>query len=163
MGKEFIVTNSLTKVYGLSGLRCGWILAEPSLAHRMWRLNDLFGVAAAHPAERLSVVAMENLSAIREHSRALLEKNRELLKKCIESCPEMKAVWPEAGAVIFPRLLSGNIDSFCQRLRDSYETSVVPGAFFGMPNHFRIGIGAGAAMVAEGLDRLASALHAEVR
>ena len=43
LGPEFVCTNSLTKVYGLSGLRCGWILAEPELAERMLRLNDLFG------------------------------------------------------------------------------------------------------------------------
>ena len=43
MGDQFIVTSSLTKVYGLSGLRCGWIIAEPALAERMWRINDVFG------------------------------------------------------------------------------------------------------------------------
>ncbi|MCA1636460.1 MAG: pyridoxal phosphate-dependent aminotransferase, partial [Acidobacteria bacterium] len=39
LGEEFITTNSLTKVYGLSGLRCGWVLAAPELAQRMWLLN----------------------------------------------------------------------------------------------------------------------------
>src|SRR5262249_33990062 len=34
LGAEFIITSSLTKAYGLSGLRCGWILAEPQLARR---------------------------------------------------------------------------------------------------------------------------------
>ncbi|HVG18473.1 MAG TPA: pyridoxal phosphate-dependent aminotransferase, partial [Blastocatellia bacterium] len=57
LGKEFVVTASLTKVYGLSGLRCGWALAEPLLAKKMWRLNDLFGVIPSHAAERLSVIA----------------------------------------------------------------------------------------------------------
>src|SRR2546429_2286351 len=49
----FIVTSSLTKVYGLSGLRCGWILAAPELARRMWLLNDLFAATGAHPAEQI--------------------------------------------------------------------------------------------------------------
>ena len=61
LGPEFVVTSSLTKVYGLSGLRCGWILAKPDLARAMWRLNDLFASIPAHPAELLSVVALENL------------------------------------------------------------------------------------------------------
>ena len=43
LGPEFVVTSSLTKVYGVSGLRCGWILAEPDLARTMWRLNDVLG------------------------------------------------------------------------------------------------------------------------
>src|SRR6202040_396817 len=37
LGKEFVVTSSLTKVYGLSGLRCGWILAQPDQARAMYR------------------------------------------------------------------------------------------------------------------------------
>ena len=61
LGPEFVCTSSLTKVYGLSGLRCGWILAQPDLAERMWRLNDLFGVNQAHQAERLACIAFERL------------------------------------------------------------------------------------------------------
>ena len=49
LGPEFIVTSSLTKVYGLSGLRCGWILADPDLARAMWRLNDLFASIPGTP------------------------------------------------------------------------------------------------------------------
>src|SRR5205809_1300279 len=43
LGSQFIATSSLTKGYGLSGLRCGWILAEPDFAQRMRRLHDIFG------------------------------------------------------------------------------------------------------------------------
>jgi aspartate/methionine/tyrosine aminotransferase len=50
LGNQFITTSSLTKAYGLAGLRCGWVLAEPELAKAMWRINDLYGVNAAHPA-----------------------------------------------------------------------------------------------------------------
>jgi aspartate/methionine/tyrosine aminotransferase len=56
--ERFIVTSSLTKAYGLSGLRCGWVLAAPELARRMFRINDLHGATFAHPAELLSVVAL---------------------------------------------------------------------------------------------------------
>src|SRR5262249_31581108 len=39
--ERVLVTSSLTKAYGLSGLRCGWILAPKELAERMWRLHDI--------------------------------------------------------------------------------------------------------------------------
>ena len=81
LGPEFVVTSSLTKVYGLSGLRCGWILAEPDLARAMWRLNDLFASIPAHPAELLSVVALENLEQIRERARKIVEADRALLER----------------------------------------------------------------------------------
>src|SRR5262249_39265021 len=61
LGPEVIVTNTLTKVYGLSGLRCGWILAEPDLARAMLRLNDLFGSTPVHPGELLSLAALRHL------------------------------------------------------------------------------------------------------
>ncbi|PYU17621.1 MAG: aminotransferase [Acidobacteria bacterium] len=160
LGEHFVVTSSLTKVYGLSGLRCGWVLAAPDLAERMWRLNDLFGVAAAHPAERLSVVALDHLDEIAAHARALLETNRALLKRFLDSRDDLRAVWPEAGTMVFPRLVRGTVDSLCARLQEVYETSVVPGTFFEMPEHFRIGIGGDTEMVAEGLERLAAALDA---
>ena len=41
LGDHFLVTSSLTKAFGLSGIRCGWVLASPELTHRMWRINDL--------------------------------------------------------------------------------------------------------------------------
>ena len=79
LGPEFVVTNSLTKVYGLSGLRCGWILAQPDLADKMWRLNDLFGSIPAHPAELLSVIAFQHLDKIRARARTIVEADRAAL------------------------------------------------------------------------------------
>jgi aspartate/methionine/tyrosine aminotransferase len=161
LGGHFIVTNSLTKVYGLSGLRCGWILAVPDLARRMWRLNDLFGVNAAHPAERLSVIALDHLGQIAVAARLLLETNRALLRSFFDSRDDLSAVWPEAGAILFPKVRSGSAEPFCESLRENYETSVVPGTFFEMRGHFRIGVGGETAMVAEGLKQIAAALEAE--
>src|SRR5262249_33938648 len=61
LGLNFVITSSLTKIYGVSGLRCGWILAQPDQARAMWRLNDLFAATPAHPAELLSVAVLQNL------------------------------------------------------------------------------------------------------
>ena len=158
LAEEFITTSSLTKAYGLSGLRCGWILAEPDLAKRIWRLNDLFGNIPAHPAERLSVIALKNLDSIRARARMLLETNRRLLDKFLDSRDDIEAFRPAFGTVVAPRLKRGRIEGLCELLREKYETSVVPGHFFEMPEHFRIGIGCQTEMLAEGLDRLGAAL-----
>lgn len=158
LGEQFIATSSLTKVYGLSGLRCGWVLAEPALAKRMWRLNDLFGVIPAHPAERLSVIALDNLDRIATRARALLETNRLLLERFLDSRGDLRAVRPEFGTIAFPRLLRGGVETLCAVLREKYATSVVPGRFFEMPEHFRIGISGETQSVAAGLERLGKAL-----
>ena len=154
----FIVTSSLTKVYGLSGLRCGWILASPALAKRMWLLNDLYGVNAAHPAERMSVIAFEHLAKFRERARSLLATNRALLDSFLDSRRDLECFRPPAGTVVFPRLKGDDPEGFLRLLRVKYETTVVPGTFFEMPRHFRIGIGGETAGLRAGLERLSAAL-----
>jgi aspartate/methionine/tyrosine aminotransferase len=158
LGSNFIVTSSLTKAYGLGGLRCGWVVAPPVLAQRMWRLNDLFGVTPAHPADVLSVVALDHLQQIAARAQRLLDTNRALLKDFLESRKDLLTIWPEAGTVVFPQFTNGRAGALCQLLREKYETSVAPGNFFDAKDHFRIGIGSGTEMVREGLSRLGAAL-----
>jgi len=158
LGREFIVTGSLTKAYGLSGLRCGWILAEPEMARKIWRLSDLFTVIPAHAAERLSVVALGHLERIRERAKTLLEKNRALLDRFLDSRLDLRVTRPAFGTVVFPRWAGGNVERLYDLLRTKYETTVVPGRFFGLPDHFRIGIGGETDMTSAGLERLGAAL-----
>jgi len=161
LGPEFIVTNSLTKVYGLSGLRCGWILAQPDLAQKMWRLNDLFGSIPAHPAELLSVIALQHLDKMRERARKIVEADRAVLAKFIsDHAPvHVSAVKTPFGTTSFLGLTKGSADQFLTRLRNDYETTAVPGRFFGMPNHFRIGMGVDTEMFTAGLRYISEALH----
>jgi aspartate/methionine/tyrosine aminotransferase len=154
----FLVTSSLTKVYGLSGLRCGWVLATPPLAKRMWLLNDLYGAVAAHAAERMSVIAFDHLEQFRERARALLTTNRAVIDAFLDSRRDLECFRPPAGTVFFPRLTHGDPQAFQKLLREKYETTVVPGAFFEMPHHFRIGIGGETAGLRAGLERLGAAL-----
>ncbi|MFL6583298.1 MAG: pyridoxal phosphate-dependent aminotransferase [Chthoniobacterales bacterium] len=154
----FIVTSSLTKLYGLSGLRCGWILAAPELARRIWLLNDLFSATAPHVPELMAVVAFDNLCRFRERARAVLEANRPLIDAFLDSRNDLECFRPLGGTVFFPRLTNGNPDEFFRLLRSKYETSVVPGEFFEMPEHFRVGIGGETEEVRTGLERLAAAL-----
>ncbi len=158
LGENFIVTSSLTKAYGLSGLRCGWILAAPELAKRIWRLNDLFAATAAHPAERMSVMAFDHLAQFRERARILLATNRALLNAFLDQQAALEVFRPPAGSVVFPRLPRGEPEAFFKLMREKYETSVVPGEFFGLPRHFRLGIGGETANLAAGLERLGAAL-----
>ncbi|MGD0913463.1 MAG: pyridoxal phosphate-dependent aminotransferase [Terracidiphilus sp.] len=158
LGSNFVVTTSLTKAYGLSGIRCGWILAQPDLAIRMWRLSDLFDGSPVHPGELLSVMALDQLGKIDARARTLLETNRKALDAFFSGRNDLDGFRSPWGTVCFPRLKNGSVDEFCEFLRAGYETSVVPGRFFEMPDHFRIGIGGDPTMTGEALKRLAAAL-----
>jgi len=153
-----VVTSSLTKAYGLSGLRCGWILAPAPLAERMSRLNDLFGVHPPHVAERMAVVAFDRLPQLRARANAIVEANRAAYRELLGGHPRLEQTIFEAGACVFPRLVGMDGDAFFRRLSAEYDTSVAPGRFFGLPDHVRIGLGADPAQTREGLRRVAAAL-----
>ena len=159
LGPRFVATGSLTKIYGLSGLRCGWILAEPPLARRMWRLGDLFCNVSAHPAQCLSVVAFDHLPRILARARALLERNRDILNEFLTAHAASLDTSPlRFGTTVCPAVRAGDADRLCALLAERYDTSVVPGRFFELPGHVRIGIGGDSDALAEGLSRLGHAL-----
>ena len=156
--KTFVITNSLTKAFGLSGIRCGWVLAEPSLTQRMWRIADLYYGIPAHPTEQLGVIALDNLSRVAGVARQLLETNRAALNDFLNARKDLAVVRNEHATIVFPQLLNGTVESLHNVLRQKYETSIVPGSYFGQPQHFRIGVGGDTEMTREGLRRLALAL-----
>jgi aspartate/methionine/tyrosine aminotransferase len=159
LGKQFVVTSSLTKAYGLSGLRCGWILAEPELAKRMWQLNDLFAATPVHIAEVLSVNAIEQIDKLAARADAIIEPNRKAAFETLAGHPSLDLNISPVGTTLFPKLRQGDVPGFCEFLREKYETSVVPGNFFERPQHFRVGLAGDVEMTREGLIRLADALH----
>ena len=150
LGPNFIVTSSLTKVYGLSGLRCGWIFAPADIAERLWRMIDLFDNIPAHPAELLSVIAFRQLDRIRQRSRKLMDGNRAIYGPGA----------PKYGTTAFPRVSGMSVEQFCERLREQYQTTVVPGRFFEMPDRVRVSLVSQPDVLREGLARIHAVLEA---
>jgi aspartate/methionine/tyrosine aminotransferase len=111
-----------------------------------------------HAGERLSVVALKQLEGIAERAQSRLSKHRELLNQFLDGRDDLEVVRPPFGSIMFPRLSRGDTEKLCRLLREKYETSVVPGSFFAMPAHFRIGMGGETESFTEGLDRLGQAL-----
>jgi aspartate/methionine/tyrosine aminotransferase len=158
LSDRVVATNSLTKVYGLSGLRCGWILAEPALAEPMWRLNELFGVAQVHAGERLGCFALAHLDEIAAGTAERLARNRALANAFFARSRRVVSAPMVHGITAFPRLRDGDPEALDAQLRARWDTAIVPGRWFEAPDHFRIGIGGPTDVVEEGLARLAAAL-----
>jgi histidinol-phosphate/aromatic aminotransferase/cobyric acid decarboxylase-like protein len=53
-------------------LRLGWILAEPGLAERGRRLNDLYTNNYPHPSERIALLALGRAEQILARHNAML-------------------------------------------------------------------------------------------
>ncbi|MCI0707824.1 MAG: pyridoxal phosphate-dependent aminotransferase [Ignavibacteriae bacterium] len=158
LGKEFVVSSSLTKVYGLGGLRCGWVLAEPELVRKMWHINDIVINVPPHPSELLSVIALRNLDSIRAWSKKLIAENQSTLKEIFLARKDIECVAPGVGTIVFPRLKNSTIIEELNTRLLKHQTIVAPGKFFGSADHFRLGMGAKPEIFREGLSRLCRVL-----
>ncbi len=160
LGDQFITTSSLTKAYGLGGLRCGWILCAPELAERMRRLHDLFGAAGSMPSDSLALAAFRQLDLLLERTRAIMEPNQYLVRNFLAAHEEfLDYVLPKHSMIVFPRLKHFTESQALHDLLRRYETSVVPGKFFEEPQHFRLGFAVKPADVETGLGFLSQALY----
>lgn len=160
LGPEFIVTSSLTKVWGLSGLRCGWVVAEPEVIRRVEAVNDFIGVTGVAAGESLAARAFGRLGDFWQRTRRIIERNRPLVDAALTKEPALSLVAPSGGIVCFPRLNHVNdAGSFLRKIREEQDVSLVPGSFFEMPGHFRLGFGGPEDTLCEGLRRLSVALR----
>jgi aspartate/methionine/tyrosine aminotransferase len=160
LGPQFITTSSLTKSYGLSGLRCGWILCEPELAERMRRLNDLFGVVGSMPSDALSAAAFRKLDKLEARTRALIEPNMALVREFLREHEDLlDCVVPQRSMIVFPRLKNHDDSEPLHDLLRRYETSIVPGKYFEARRHFRLGFAVKTEDVSAGLRNLSKALR----
>ncbi|MFV1988807.1 MAG: aminotransferase class I/II-fold pyridoxal phosphate-dependent enzyme [Gemmatimonadota bacterium] len=165
LGDTFISTNSLTKAWGLSGLRCGWALAAPDVAEAIRRARDVVDAVGSFPSDTLANLAFGRMDRLRERAKAILVRNSKLLADVLNDATSAGIVdWvkPPGGAPIgFPRLV-GTDDAarFVRWALEDFGVGVVPGRFFERPAHFRIAVGGDPAVVEPALYALAEALLA---
>ncbi len=161
LGDMFISTNSLTKAYGLSGLRIGWVLASVPVARAARRVRDVLDGVGSFPSDRLGHLALQQIDALEARARALLEPNLGSLSAFVDARTDLEWAVPDGGTVAFPRL-NGETDTraFAERLLEEHDTAVVPGAFFDAPGHVRIAFGCAAETLEHGLEALGRALDA---
>jgi aspartate/methionine/tyrosine aminotransferase len=160
LGDVFVTTSSLTKAYGLAGLRCGWVLASPALSERMRVARDAVDGSGPFVAERLSVAAFGKIDLLRARARRILSTNLAHLREMAASHPRLEWLEPGAGTTAFPRVRGvADTAAFVDGLVRRHDTIVVPGRFFQAPQHIRIAFGGEESMVAEALARLDRALR----
>ena len=155
-----VSVNSLTKSYGLAALRCGWTLADPAITRRIRRARDVVDVWSPIPSDRLACVAFRHADALEARARRILDANRVLARARLGARPEL-AVPPFHASLVFPRFADGrDAGGFVEALFRREGVAVVPGTFFGMPEHFRVSLGGAPAKFAEGVDAIERTLDA---
>ena len=141
-GDVFISTNSLTKSYGLAGLRCGWIAVVARRCRTLRRARDVIDGTGSLVAERLARWRSSSSTG------CALARGRcsPPTARCVRGVPRRGAssewVDPRGGTVVFPRMRESLTPAgSSERLLDERADGVVPGRFFEAPAHFRLGFG----------------------
>jgi hypothetical protein len=160
LGPHFLATSSLTKSYGLSGLRCGWILCAPEVADRLRRTKDLMESVDSVPSDTLALAAFRQLPRLIERSRAIMEPNIAQVRSFLADHEEwLDCVVPPRSMTVFPRLKREQDSEPLHDWLRGRETSIVPGKFFESPRHFRLGFAVAPEDVAMGLRHLSEGLR----
>ncbi len=159
LGDAFVSVNSLTKSFGLSGLRIGWILADPRTAEAARRARDVVDGIGATPSETLAVMAFQQLDRLLERARSIVEPNGALLRSFVSRRPELEWIPPAGGSVGFPRLKGvDDAGPFVKTAHEQYGVGLAPGSFFGCPDHFRVAVSGAPEVLRGGLEGLDQAL-----
>jgi len=155
----FISTSSLTKSYGLAGLRCGWAVAPAEISERLRRTRDLVDVVSSAPSDRLSALAFSMRDRLGARAKGLLTQNTAIMRAFLAVHPQLDVALPPHTSITFPRLRAvADAGPFVERLLREEGVAVAPGRFFDAPPHFRVSLAGQTDILRDGLARLGRAL-----
>lgn len=161
-GERVLATGSLSKAYGLPGLRLGWVVGPAPEMEQLWSRKDYTTICPGALSDALGEAALrpDVRSRLLERTRSILTANRDLVAELVgESAGVLSWHPPEAGAICYLRY-SGDVNSteLAERLRTDHDTLIVPGDHFGMDGYLRVGHGVPTVELREALLRLGTCL-----
>jgi hypothetical protein len=156
-----LVTNSLSKAYGLPGLRLGWIVGPEALVTELWGRTDYTTIVPASISDLLARVALEprTRDKIAERTRGIVRANLGLVEDWMAAQDgRFRYRPPDAGAICYTHYDAPvNSTEFAEKLRVDKSVLVVPGDHFGMDHYLRLGFGNPEGELMEGLRRVREA------
>ncbi|MGQ0562790.1 MAG: aminotransferase class I/II-fold pyridoxal phosphate-dependent enzyme [Gemmatimonadota bacterium] len=160
--ERVVATGSLSKAYGLPGLRIGWAVAPEQLADRLWARKDYLTISPGELTDRIAAVALEPgvRPRVLERTRSYLHANLPILSSWLDAAGIFSYTPPQAGAILYARYrLSVDSATLAERLRADHGVLIVPGDHFGMDGFVRIGYGNQANVLRAALARFGNYLE----
>ncbi|HMB70883.1 MAG TPA: pyridoxal phosphate-dependent aminotransferase [bacterium] len=156
---RFLVTSSLTKVYGFGGLRVGWVLGDPAVLAPVKELSFYLAVDGAAASQATAVRVLAERDRFRERACSVAEQGIAIVQAWVEERADVRWTRPAGGLNAFLEL-GGVSDTraFADDLRRRREVNVAEGEFFGMPGWIRVCCGGPPDALREGLRRIGEAM-----
>lgn len=164
-GPRWVGTSTLTKSYGLGGLRIGWVAGDADVLARCADAQNALSVEPASPSLALALALLPHLDTLRARTHGILAANRAawgmFLAQSAAGAAGFDASVPSRSSVTWCRLRGASDgDEFAALCAGRFDLAVAPGGFFGDPRGVRIGTGREPADFARALEPLGRALEA---
>lgn len=144
LSSKVISVSSLSKSYGLPGIRVGWLMtSDAMLMQRFLAAKEQIFICGSSLDEEVAYQVMQRQAPRLETVKAMLETNLSVLREWMQSEPRLEWIEPRGGCVCFPRIKAAvNLETFYKSLLGTHGTYVGHGHWFGMPDsYFRLGFG----------------------
>ena len=143
--KDAVALSGMSKVFGLAGLRIGWIATKNAgVIERIAMLKDYTTICSSAPSEVLALIGLRAKEKIIKDNLELIQRNLRLADDFFEKYKETFS-WqrPTAGTIALPRLLSDNSSArFCEQIVNETEILLLPATIYGYgDSHLRFGFG----------------------
>ncbi len=155
---KVIAVGSMSKAYGLPGLRVGWAVGPEETLDDMWARHEYIALSATMLSNKLTALALssEVRPRIIARTRKYIRDGFPVLKEWMDSHEGLfKLTSPDAAAIAFARYdLNINSTEFATRLMKEKSVLIVPGDHFGLDNFVRISFGLPHNYLTAALDRI---------
>ncbi|MCU0286175.1 MAG: aminotransferase class I/II-fold pyridoxal phosphate-dependent enzyme [Acidobacteria bacterium] len=154
--KKVAAVGSITKCFGLNGLRVGWLLADAQVIEECREFKHYLTHVTPPLCDYLAELALRNKETVLGYVKDNILKNVRLLNDFMATHEHrFEYLAPKGGLVCFPRL-KDQTDAlpFCREMLEKYRVSLLPGEAFDMPAHFRLNFGIKADIFASALEFL---------
>ena len=160
---NIVTTCSLTKVWGLSSLRIGWISGPEEVIHDIERTLDSINVIQPFITEYIAYHVMCETdigNKLLLAARKIASKHLSIVKEYLDKLPEVSYTTPDAGISLLIRFKDGrDADKFCDNLESEYGVRVINGRYFEVQNGFRMSYGVDEETLRKGLEAITKAIR----
>jgi aspartate/methionine/tyrosine aminotransferase len=146
LGPHVISVSSLSKAYGVPGIRIGWLITrDPELQRTFLAAKEQISISGSVIDEWIAEQVLTRRDSLLQPTLAEMRERRRLVGEWLARETLLEWVPPQGGVVCFPRMRAepaGGTDAFYRRLLEQYGTYVGPGHWFEMSDRFfRLGYG----------------------